>query len=98
MALEAVGHTAHGTTDSTLALELIVRLLADILVLDFMMPKLSGGAIARALRADPSLARTKIIMMSGTQEEVVRADFYQFEVFLQKPIAADRLLRTVEDL
>ena len=98
MVLEAAGHTAHGTTDSKAALALVVDHVADLLVVDFMMPNMSGGAVGKALRAHPSASGTKIVMMSGTPEEIVRADFDQFEVFLQKPVHADRLLRTVEDL
>ena len=98
MVLEAAGHKAHGTTDGKAALGLVIDHEADLLVVGFMMPDMGGGAVGRALRAHPSANQTKIVMMSGTPEEIIRADFDQFEVFLQKPVHADRLLRTVEDL
>ena len=98
MVLKAAGHTAHGTTDPRAVLGLLVEQVADLLVVDFVMPGMSGGALGRAIRAHPSVGRTKIVVISGTAEDVVRADFDQYEAFLQKPVHPDRLLRTVEDL
>ena len=98
MVLEAAGHTTHGTTSGKTALELVNEHTADLLLVDFMMPLMNGGAVGKALRAHPTMGRTKIVMISGTPEDVVRAEFDEFEVFLQKPVHADRLLRTVEDL
>src|SRR6185437_4998197 len=80
MALEAAGHEAHGTTDSPATLGLVLKHVADLLVVDFMMPKMSGGEVGRMLRAHPTARQIKIVMMSGTPEEDVRADFDKFEV------------------
>lgn len=98
MVLEAAGHRAYGTTSGEKALDLVGEHIADLLLLDFMMPTMNGAAVGRNLRADPTKASTKIVIMSGTPEDTVRADFDQFDVFLQKPVHPDRLLRTIEDL
>lgn len=98
MVLEAAGHAAHGTTRSEAAVELVVEHIADLVLFDYMMPNMSGGALGKAVRANPSLQHTKIVMMSGTPEGTVRSVFDQFDVFLQKPVHPHRLLRTVEDL
>ena len=46
----------------------------DLVLLDIMMPGMDGLAVARAIRADPSLADTRIIMLTArTQDEDIIA-------------------------
>ena len=98
MILEAAGHTAHGATNAIHALDLVIASNADILLLDYMMPNLSGGAVGKAVREHAEAAKVKIVMVSATPEEVVRNEFDRYDAFMQKPVDPDRLLRMVEDL
>jgi CheY-like chemotaxis protein len=55
-------------TDSPRA-ELARRLRPDFVFLDLGLPGMDGLAVARQLRADPQLARTRIIAMTGSGRE-----------------------------
>ena len=98
MVLEAAGHTAHGATRGDAALTLAVEHVPDLLLIDYMMPNMSGGELGKALRSLPELRQAAIVVISGTPEDTVRSEFDQFDLFLQKPVHPDRLLRIVEDL
>ena len=45
----------------------------DLLILDVMLPGLSGFEVCRALRSDPATAAVPIIMLTARAEEADRA-------------------------
>ena len=54
------------------ALERARRAAPDLLILDLMLPDLSGTEVCRHLRADPSLGEIPIIMLTARADEVDR--------------------------
>ena len=77
---------------------LIAGLRPDLVLLDIVMPGASGIEVCAALRAMPSLAHTRVIMVSGQitpedGERLVGAD-----ALIAKPFAPDELLRVVRDV
>ncbi len=66
----------------------------DAILLDARMPDMDGEQVLRAMRADPLLARTKVILLTGVQR---RGDARRFEelgcsAFLTKPVRQDQLV------
>ncbi len=59
MILEAAGHIAHGATNAVHAVDLVSASDADILLLDYMMPNLSGGAVGSQSESTSKLARSR---------------------------------------
>lgn len=72
----------------------------DLVVLDIMMPELSGIQICRMLRADPKLKRIPIIFLSAKTEE--RDRIQGFEVgaddYICKPFSPKELLLRVQSI
>jgi len=54
------------------ALERLRRASPDLMVLDLMLPDLSGTELCRQVRADPSLGEVPIIMLTAKADEVDR--------------------------
>ena len=54
------------------ALERARRSPPDLLILDLMLPDLSGTEVCRHLRADPALSEVPIIMLTARADEVDR--------------------------
>ena len=57
-----------GTSDSTEALDLIRGERPDLVLLDVMMPRVSGLDILHAMALDPSLSGIRVLVMTASQE------------------------------
>ena len=98
MILDGAGHCAYGATQGEAGIALVVEHTPDLLLVDYQMPGISGGELGKAVRSLPGLQHTTIVIVSGSSEETVRAEFDQFDLFLKKPAQPDRLLRLLEDM
>ncbi|HYZ42408.1 MAG TPA: response regulator [Stellaceae bacterium] len=66
-----------------------------VILLDFMMPILSGGEMLRAMASEPAYQRIPVIMMSALSEEAVAARCTGYAAFLHKPFRVGAVLSTV---
>ncbi|WP_414652321.1 response regulator [Ideonella sp.] len=67
-ALDESGYTVLVATSGEAALALAAKAPPDIVLLDAVMPGLSGFEVARRLKADPATAAVPIIFMTGLTE------------------------------
>ena len=67
----------------------------DVILLDFMMPILSGGQMLRAMASESAYQRIPVVMMSSLTEEVVAARCTGYAAFLHKPFRVTVVLSTV---
>jgi len=67
--LEQQGFNILSASDGAQALELAKSRLPDLIVLDVMMPKLTGVEVAKRLRAQTETASMRIIMLTAKAEE-----------------------------
>ena len=75
----------------------------DLITLDITMPEESGVRMYRDLRADPELASTPVIMITGVSHEFKRFIETRKQVgppdaYFEKPIDRDTLLAKVKEL
>ncbi len=59
-------HLAH---DGEEGLRKIRKVRPDVVVLDWMLPKISGVDVLAALRKDPSTAKTKVVMVTAKNRQ-----------------------------
>ena len=95
--LELGGHEVTEGVDGDQALRLVHLERPDVAVLDIVMPGPSGLDVCAAVRRDPALASTRIIILSGnaTAANAARAGA---DRFLAKPFLPSELLAAVRDL
>jgi CheY-like chemotaxis protein len=67
----------------------------DVILLDFMMPILSGGEMLRAMASEPAYQRIPVIMMSALSEAVIAERCEGCAAFLHKPFRLTTVLSTV---
>lgn len=67
--LERDGHDVTAVSDGLAALEHLAVEPADIVILDVMMPGMSGIDAARAIRADERLTNVPIILLTARTQE-----------------------------
>lgn len=70
--------------------------LPDLILLDVMMPRISGDETARSLNQLPETADIPIVLMSATDDVAQRARRLGAAGYLAKPFDLDDLLRVVE--
>ena len=68
----AEGYTVVTASDGEEALAVAVREHPDLIVLDVMMPKISGFDVLDILRSTPETKETKVIMMTALSQEADR--------------------------
>lgn len=64
----AEGYTVVSASDGEAALTIAVKEQPDLILLDIMMPKISGFDVLDILRATPETKDTKIIVMSALSQ------------------------------
>ena len=72
--------------------------LPDLIILDWMMPRMDGLRFRRRQRDDPRLAVVPVVLMTATTAIRVPLDQIDPDAMLHKPIALAELLRVVERL
>jgi two-component system alkaline phosphatase synthesis response regulator PhoP len=87
-------------TDGEEALRLARASRPDLILLDVRIPGPSGLEVCRAIRQDPALARTCIVMLTAAGQEAdrVRGRAVGADEYLTKPFSPLALLRLVRSL
>jgi DNA-binding response OmpR family regulator len=86
------GHTATCATDGAEGLELAKSYEFDVIILDIMMPKLSGYELAKRLRAER--VRTPILMLTARDAvpDIVRGLDLGADDYMTKPFSFEELV------
>jgi two-component system phosphate regulon response regulator PhoB len=96
--LRGAGHDVTVAHDGQSALAEINRAQPDLVVLDVMLPDLSGIEVCRRLRRSPETVRLPVIMLTARSDEVDRV--VGFEVgaddYVPKPFSPRELVLRVE--
>jgi DNA-binding response OmpR family regulator len=98
--LERLGARILEASDGEEALEMARAEKPDLIVLDVMMPGMSGWEVCRAVREEPSLKETKVLMLTGIGERLneMTSPLYGADAGLAKPFDLDELRTQVEQL
>ena len=94
------GYAVIAASSGAEALEKVRTETPDLILLDIVMPGMSGYEVARHLRADPATRVLPIVMVTalGAQEEKVKALEAGADDFLMKPVNQLELLARVKSL
>jgi DNA-binding response OmpR family regulator len=86
--------------DGAEGLRLIRAERPELVLLDIMMPKLNGFEVCQAVRADPSLAGVRILMLTakGRVAEMEKGMALGADGYMPKPFATKELVAKVREL
>ena len=98
--LEGIGCRVIAAYDGQETLQKVAEEKPDLLLLDIMMPKVSGFEICRKLKSDPATAGIPICMVTALTEfgDIERAVEAGTDDFLSKPINRWELVTRVRSL
>jgi pyrophosphatase PpaX len=96
-ALSSVGYEVAVAANGADALREARARHPDVIVLDLMLPDTDGATVLAELRADPALARVRVLVTTGVRAASVRR-LPGVDLALFKPFGMSELLAAVESL
>jgi CheY-like chemotaxis protein len=91
-ALEDVGYEVVTAANGRQGLERLAEVRADLVLLDMMMPVMSGPAMLAAMAAQPELAGIPVIILSSLPEAAIRGRTTGVAAIIRKPYTVDQVL------
>ncbi|NEU80837.1 response regulator [Nostoc sp. UIC 10630] len=84
--------------DGLEGLNFILQEKLSLIMLDFLLPKMSGWEVFQKVQADPELRKIPLVIMSGRKEEVTEKITEPFEYFefLGKPFDQKQLINAIK--
>ena len=100
LALERAGFTVWQAEDGATAERLLVDVMPDLMLLDWMMPGISGVELARRLRRDEVTREVPIIMLTARTEEedCIRGLESGVDDYMTKPFSPRELIARINSL
>lgn len=95
LGLKRDGLECHFATDGMTGLRLLAKKKPHLVLLDWMMPNMSGREVLDALRAESDLP---VIVVSALADNDQTTEFQGADAQIGKPFNPVRLLRLVHDL
>lgn len=94
------GHEVRVARDGEAGLAAVRTHRPDLVVLDVMMPKLDGFAVLEAVRGDPELTATRVLMLTakGGEAEEARGLALGADAYMPKPFSTRALVDKVKEL
>ena len=94
------GYDVRVATNGEDALRAVEEFVPDLILLDVMMPRLSGYDVCQKVRENPAWAGVKIIMLSakGRDVEVNKGMAVGADAYVTKPFSTKDLIATVREL
>jgi len=100
LTLEKTGkYVVREESDGTKAREVAREFKPDLILLDIVMPKIDGGDVASALKADPALSKIPIVFLTAivSQQEATSGKLLGGFPFMAKPITLEGLMKCIQD-
>ena len=94
--LEGEGYGIETCTDGRAILDRVRSRRPDLLLMDVMLPFVSGLEVLRTMKETPGLQGIPVILMSSVPPGVKQRD-YRWDAFLRKPFGLEELLRMVRE-
>lgn len=73
--------------DGLEGIDFVAKELPELIMLDFILPKMSGWDVFQQIQAHPEFQKIPLVLMSGKKEEVTSkiAEPFEFFEFIEKP-------------
>ncbi len=100
MILRRAGHETILANDSVEGSERLIKEKPDLLILDLMMPHMSGFEVCRKIRQTPDISELPIMILTARIQEQDRAAAFESGAtdYMTKPITSRQLTSRVEQL
>jgi len=97
--LQQDGYRVEVARDGVEAMEAIAAHVPDLVLLDVMLPRLSGYDVCQRVRQNPAWREVKILMLTakGREVEVAKGMALGADAYVTKPFSTQELLARIRD-
>ncbi|MCM5679755.1 response regulator [Schlegelella sp. S2-27] len=97
--LEQAGYRVIVAHDGQEAFEAVVRERPDLVLLDVMLPRLSGFDVCQKIREDAALQRVRVVMLTakGREVEMSKGIALGADAYVTKPFSTKELLAQIAE-
>ena len=98
--LEDEGHDIDEASDGMEALDYIKRYEYDLILMDYMMPGMTGLEVIKEIRQMPEKQKVKILMLSAKSQKSDQEKVLQegADYFMAKPFSPLALVNRIEEI
>jgi DNA-binding response OmpR family regulator len=98
--LEREGFSIDSESDGAAALEFITTTPPDLLILDIMLPNVSGMKILEDIRKTPGIESLPVLMLTakGQKKDRLAAEQAGVSLFMTKPFSNTELIKNVHEM
>lgn len=98
--LEDEGYDIEYACDGEEAYDMILKREYDLIILDYMMPKMTGVEVIEKVRALPNRQAAKILMLSAKSQQSEQDKVMEVgaDAFMSKPFSPIELIAKVGDM
>ncbi|NEP16134.1 MAG: response regulator [Leptolyngbya sp. SIO4C1] len=85
-------------TDGVEGMEAIRQQRPNLIMLDFLLPRMSGWEVFQEIQSQPDLQKIPLVLMSGRREEVAEkiSEPFEYFEFIQKPFEQKELIEAIK--
>ena len=94
------GYTVEGAMDGQAALEAVVTMDPDLILLDIMLPKIDGLEVCRQVKANVATRHIPIIMVTAkkSEEDLVMGEKAGADMYITKPYKLSMVIENIQRL
>lgn len=98
--LEDEGYELFEAVDGLQAYELVLSKKPDLIILDVMMPGLTGYELCTRIKQDPAISNIKVLMLTakGQDQDRQKSELTGADIYMRKPFSPLQLIDTVESM
>ncbi|WP_343522977.1 response regulator [Pedobacter sp.] len=78
--------------------ELALRFQPDIIIVDYLLPKINGDELCRQIKTKAETATIPVILFSAFDNAVKSKEASNWDAFIAKPFDLDELIKTIKRL
>lgn len=94
--LADLGYETESVSDGQQAVENVRSSPPDLIIMDLMLPRLTGGEAAHMLRSEPETSAIPILAISGVSDAEELADILAVDAVLIKPFDLNALKAQID--
>lgn len=100
MRLDAEGFETHGAYEGNSAVEIIHKVMPDLIILDLKMPTSAGQSVLLNIKSRFETQKIPVIVLSGLDDPVTKDQVLKdgAQMFIKKPCEIGELVRRIRSV